>query len=161
MEITGEIGRVENRLAIRYVVTGDVDSILFPFPSVAPARKHDLWQMTCFEFFLAVKDQTPYWEFNLSPSGDWNVYAMDAYRQIGFREETRIGRIQFKGQKEAGGFKLSANLDLTLLFQTDQVLEAGVTAVIQTKNGAQSFWALAHPGAQADFHLRDSFILTC
>lgn len=157
VQITGEIERMENRLSVHYAVTGKINSILILTSSTFPSRRHDLWKATCFEFFLAVKDQPVYWEFNLSPSGDWNAYAMDAYRRIGFREETRIEAIQFKVENEAGGFGLRAEVDLNPLFGEEQILEAGITAVIQTRDRNESYWALVHPGSQADFHLRESF----
>jgi hypothetical protein len=34
-------------------------------------RKDGLWTATCFEAFLALPDQSRYWEINLSPNGDW------------------------------------------------------------------------------------------
>jgi len=95
----------------------------------------------------------------MSPSGNWNVYAMDAYRQVNMREEMLMEQIQFQVQKEAGGIELHARVDLNPLFEASQSLSVGVTAVIQTKGGNESYWALAHPGAQADFHIRESFTI--
>ena len=70
-----------NQLFIRYEVCGELDQILFPALAESPSRKDELWKATCFEFFIAIMDQPRYWEFNISPSGDWNVYVMDAYRE--------------------------------------------------------------------------------
>ncbi len=114
--------------------------------------------MTCFEFFLAIQGQPQYWEFNMSPSGDWNVYCMNAYRRIGFGEETSIQRLQFEVRKETGLLILDATINLTPLLSEQQPLEVSVTAVIQTKDGDETYWALTHPAPQADFHLRESFI---
>jgi hypothetical protein len=159
IDITGEVERIDNHLSIRFEVGGNIEQIILPERSNSSTRKHDLWKETCFEFFLAVLDQPQYWEFNMSPSGDWNVYKMDAYRRVGFREEELIQQMQVKVQKEANGFVLHTNIDLTPLFQKEHVLEAGITAVIQSTDGTQSYWALTHPGQQADFHFRESFIV--
>jgi hypothetical protein len=86
-------------LALQYSLAGKSADIFLPSPSAHPGRKDELWQTTCFEFFLAAKDQPGYWEFNLAPSGNWNVYRMDAYRGIGFREETSIQRLPFEVRK--------------------------------------------------------------
>ena len=86
IQITGEISRRRNVIEIRYNVTGDVANIRFPQAQYGHGRKDDLWKATCFEFFIALPNQPQYWEYNLSPSGDWNVYRMDAYRRIGFHE---------------------------------------------------------------------------
>jgi len=159
--ITGNVSRRNNLLALHYSLAGDIDGILLPSTSEHPSRKDDLWKATCFEFFLALRDQPEYWEFNMSPCGDWNVYHMDAYRRVGFREETSIQRLQFEVKREAGRFTLNAAVDLHPLVQQTQSLEIGITTIIQTKDGNETYWALAHPAPQADFHLRESFILVC
>jgi hypothetical protein len=157
IQITGEIDRMEDRLSIRYAIHGEVNDILLP-ASAIPARKDDLWKATCFEFFLAIPGLPEYWEFNMSPSGGWNVYHMDAYRGIGFREEPSFTQLPFEFQKDDGCL-LDISIDLASIIRLEQSLQIGVTAIIQTKNGSETHWALAHPGKQADFHLRESFIL--
>ena len=161
INISGEIERMKNRLSIRYIVAGEIDAILLPTPTNVPSRKHDLWRATCFEFFIAPKDQSQYWEFNMSPSGNWNVYAMDAYRQVNMREETRFTQLPFEFKKTNAEILLDISVDLNPILQHDQVLQIGITTIIQTMDGNESYWALAHPGQQADFHLRDSFIMSC
>jgi|KBSSwiStaDraftv2_1062776.scaffolds.fasta_scaffold112343_2 hypothetical protein len=157
--ITGHISLQKNIVHLHYSLTGSIEDILLPPASVHPGRKDDLWKSTCFEFFLAIKGQPRYWEFNMSPSGDWNVYRMDAYRRIGFREETSIQLLPFEIKKEAGELSLGVQIDLNPLLQPNQFLDFGITAVVQTLDGAETFWALAHPAPVADFHLRESFIL--
>ena len=160
--ITGKISLQNDLLVLHYSLLGKIGNVLLPAASASPRRKNELWKTTCFEFFLAIKDQPGYWEFNMSPSGDWNVYRMDAYRRAGFREETSIQRLQLEAKREAGMFVLSAAIDLNPIFQhgfASQLLEAGITAIIQTKDGDETYWALAHPAPYADFHLRESFTL--
>jgi hypothetical protein len=173
ISITGEISLQENIIHLSYLLTGKFDDVFLPPVSMTPSRKDELWQTTCFEFFLAVKDQPQYWEFNMSPSGDWNVYRMDAYRRVGFREETFIEGLPFEfqrsrvagswqsepGQNEAHACHLEAMVDLHPILQPDQLLEFGITAIIHTTDGNETYWALAHPAPFADFHLRESFIL--
>ena len=158
--ITGKILRRNNLLTIHYGLAGKTGDIFLPALSINPTRKDDLWKFTCLEFFLAVKRLPQYWEFNLSPSGDWNVYHMDAYRRIGFREETSIRGLQLEIQGFSNDFLLNAAVDLNPIIQAEQILEVGVTAVIQTKEGSETHWALMHPAPEADFHLRESFTLS-
>jgi len=155
--IACKVERIDNQLSLRYEIKGDIEEVILPEPSNPPARKDDLWRATCFEIFLALQDKPHYWEFNMSPSGDWNAYRMDAYRRVGFQEERLIRKAEVKIRKQSGKFVLNTNIDLMLLFQKEQVLEAGITAVIQTTQGTESYWALVHTGQQADFHLRESF----
>ena len=35
----------------------------------------------------------------------------------------------------------------------------GIAAVIKLAGGGLTYWALTHPGPQADFHRRDSFLV--
>ena len=157
--ISGKIVRQHNTLTIHYSLTGEIETILLPKPSNHPSRKNDLWMATCFEFFLSIPGQPSYWEFNMSPSGDWNVYHMEAYRRVRFREETLIQWLPFSVRREAEGILLNASVDLYPIISTGNPIQVGITSVIQATDGHETYWALAHPNLQADFHLRESFIL--
>lgn len=160
IDIVGKLTLQKRILALHYSLTGDIEDVLFPPLSLKPSRKDELWQSTCFEFFLAIREQPAYWEFNLSPSGDWNVYQMDAYRRIGFREETAFSQLPFKFRNESDRYLLDLSLDLPSLLGSGQEWEMAVTAVIQTKDGRETYWALKHPASQPDFHLREGFTLS-
>lgn len=158
IQITGEVNRAENQLSIHYAVSGVMDKILLPVPARA-VRKDDLWKATCFEFFIALPRMPQYWEFNMSPSSEWNVYRMDAYRRIGFRKEGAIQQLPFEFKQGNDNLSLNISLDLTPILRPAQVIQLGITAIIQTRDGNESYWALAHLGQHADFHLRESFVL--
>jgi len=157
--IAGKISLKNNILALQYWLTGNLEDIYFPPTSPNPSRKDELWKSTCFEFFLVIKDHPEYWEFNLSPSGDWNVYHMDAYRRVGFREEIWIQHLHIETDKKADTFTLNATVDLEPITQVSEYLNVGITAIIQTIDSNQSYWALLHPAPEPDFHVRESFIL--
>jgi hypothetical protein len=158
--ITGGISREGDLLKVQYLLTGTTDDIVFPEPVSRPNRREELWLATCFEFFLAIFDQPQYWEFNLSPSGEWNAFRMDAYRRIGFREEEQVRSVQLHIHRDVDRLRLDAVVELHGIIETDKQIQAGITGVIKTQDGHETYWALAHPGLQADFHLRESFILT-
>ena len=158
IQIGGTVERRGNRLSIRYEARGAVEDILFPAPSNPPVRRDELWKATCFEFFLAIPGQPRYWEFNMSPTGEWNVYRMDAYRQVNMREEMKFRELPFQfvtGTEH----RLDIEIDLSPIIKPEQAVQLGVTAIIQTADGSETYWALSHPGKQADFHLRESFII--
>lgn len=157
--ITGHIARHENQLTIRYLVSGDTGQVLLPAPSAQPTRKDELWKATCFEFFVARIGDPQYWEFNLSPSGDWNAYQIDAYRRVDFREETRIQALPFEFKYNDGSISVDAEIDLDGVIQSPVPIQVGITSVIQTRDHHETYWALLHPNPQADFHLRESFII--
>lgn len=145
-------------LTLRYVLQGSREDLVIPVPSDTPVRKSGLWEETCFELFLAVKDSPGYWEFNLSPVGHWNAYRFAAYRQ-GMREETVFTSLPFSVRSRDDFVSLTLAIDLGRIIQADQALEAGISAVIKYKDGDVAYWALIHCGSRADFHLRESFIV--
>ncbi|MBD2342626.1 DOMON-like domain-containing protein [Anabaena subtropica] len=158
VKITGNISRKDNQLAINYQLVGDLKQIIIAQPSNTPARKDELWQDTCFEFFLGIQNSQRYWEFNLSPAGNWNVYHFDGYRQ-GMQEEKAFTRLPFKIEQQTDSLALALNFNLPQIITVEQILEVSITTVIKHKDGGVSYWALAHRGVEADFHLRDSFII--
>ena len=54
--ITGRVNRRGDILAIRYDLHGPLADLVIPAPADLPSRQPGLWEATCFEFFLGVKD---------------------------------------------------------------------------------------------------------
>lgn len=158
LQITGTLARQAQTLYIRYALSGDLSKIAIAAPSDIPTRQHELWQETCFEFFLGQQDSDRYWEFNLSPSGDWNVYRFDGYRR-GMQEETALTKLPFDVEVQPETLSLSLELNLQAIASNEQPLDVAITAVVKSQKGEVTYWALAHSGSEADFHRRDSFIL--
>jgi hypothetical protein len=154
----GSIIRRDHKLAIRYELSGQLGKLVIPAPAPRPARLHGLWQATCFEFFLGIKEASRYWEFNLSPAGDWNVYRFAAYRQE-MQEEMAFPSLPLSLRPEPDSVRLALELDLDSIIPADQSLEVGIAAVIQLAGGGLTYWALTHAAPQPDFHRRDSFIV--
>lgn len=158
LKITGNISHHSNHLDINYQLTGDLEQVVIPPPVDTPTRQHELWQNTCFEFFVGVKNSQSYWEFNLSPAGHWNIYHFDNYRQ-GMQEETAFTELPFSIQNKSDNLVLSLKLNLAKIISDNQVIDVAITTVIKQQNSHVTYWALAHPGAEADFHLRESFLI--
>jgi hypothetical protein len=161
LEISGQLHRSDQQLSLSYQLAGPSDTLELPPTSNRPSRKHDLWQTTCFEFFLGAVSSTSYWEFNLSPCGDWNVYHFDDYR-LGMQEEVKIATLPYQVTCDAAAVQLNLSLDLSLLIHPEEPLQMAITAVIKTTEqygGSISYWALAHTIVQPDFHQRNSFTL--
>ncbi|MCC5638553.1 DOMON-like domain-containing protein [Nostoc sp. CHAB 5844] len=158
VQIIGNIARNDHKLAITYNLLGDLTGILIASPSDTPTRKDELWEDTCFEFFVGIKDSERYWEFNLSPAGHWNVYRFDSYRQ-GMQAETAFTTLPFHVEYQPDILALNLDVDLAKIVASDQGIDVGITTVVKQKNSQVSYWALTHKGAEADFHLRDSFVI--
>jgi hypothetical protein len=158
LEVIGTIARRDPFLVVQYTLLGAIDQVVIPAPSDAPARSANLWEQTCLEFFLSTRNSPSYWEFNLSPAGHWNIYHFDDYRQ-GMQEEQAYHALSFSTETEPDAFSLSLKLDLDDIIPVGRVLNVGISAVTQSKDGKITHWALTHPSTQADFHRRESFTI--
>lgn len=158
IEIAGSIGRRVNIVSIGYTLRGDLPDLAIPAPIDVPDRKDRLWEDTCLEFFLGAKGSKDYCEFNLSPAGHWNVYRFSSYRE-GMREEPAIASLPFEVWSEPGALRLALDLDIGAIVPAGSAVDVAVCAVVKTRTGAVSHWALVHPGPRPDFHRRDGFLL--
>jgi hypothetical protein len=132
--------------------------IIIPPLDLKPIRQKNLWEHTCCEIFLGLPNSTQYWEFNLSPTGNWNVYHLLDYRQ-NLTEESAFSALPFQVSQKEDSWQLQLTVDLHKIISAKQNLIVGVTAVIEDRANQLSYWALSHPGKHPDFHHRDAFIL--
>jgi len=168
IRLEGWLERWGSSLTLEFQLSHDLPSdplradeaILWPAVGGDPQRRDELWQHTCLEWFVAQPQQHAYWEFNLCPNGDWNVYALAGYRS-GLRPDPGYASLPMHASwGESGGcFRVTAPLPPELAAAPPQGLELAVTAVVEQRSGAISYWALHHGGAEADFHRRDGFLL--
>jgi hypothetical protein len=157
--LSGTVTRQAERLTVIYQLTDPNEDILLPERSDKSVRRIELWEETCFEFFLAEAHSSQYWEFNLSPKGDWNIFRFEAYRQ-GMMEEKTVVLLPFEVRKERTRFSLFLEFDGKMLFNLQTSWELAVCAVLKTREGKKSYWALRHPGSKPDFHHREGFVIT-
>jgi len=159
IEITGTVERRVDILSMEYYISGSLMDLEIPVPNNSPERRIALWEHTCLEFFIGEPGLSRYWEFNLSPSGDWNVFRFEEYRQ-GLFEEMAFSELPlYVVQETSKNFLLKLEWDLERIFGPGKVLEMAVTAVIKTKSGRETMWALSHPGSSPDFHHRKGFLI--
>lgn len=153
-KVSGQIRREGSVIQLHYELKG-TSSVQIPAP-IAPDRRFDLWEATCFEWFVGVAGAIDYWEFNLAPSGQWNCFHLENYRK-GLREEEAIEELPFAVNHQNDRLTLDLTLDLGALIVTDLPIEVGITAVVQAQSRELHYLALAHCCEEADFHRRDSF----
>jgi hypothetical protein len=144
----------DGSLMLCYVVTGNVSDLRMP-PVTAAARADELWRHTCFEAFVRPSPGEAYYEFNFAPSTQWAAYRFDSYRS-GMRVATEIGSPRIEVQSASACYTLQAALELPNLPRAGG-WRLGLSAVIEETSGRKSYWALAHPPGQADFHHSDCF----
>jgi len=156
--ISGNISFQNNQLEIEYNLTGNLSQLTIAKPVMTQTRQDNLWQHTCFEFFLGIKDTSKYWEFNLSPAGHWNVFCLANYRQD-LAEEVAVQALPFQVRQQSDLLQLKLEFNLAKIIDAEQNLEVGIATVIENQEQQLSYWALNHPSKEADFHHRDSFIV--
>ncbi len=156
--VRAAIERRPNELCLRYLLAGDLAALIIPPVRDMPSRRDRLWEYTCLECFFGQPGRPGYREINLSPAGDWNLYAFDDYRQ-GMREEAAVQELAVTVTTTGDTVALSALLPAAELLPASGAIEAGLCAVLQEQSGRKSYWALRHPAAQPDFHDRRGFVL--
>ncbi|MBI5904290.1 MAG: DOMON-like domain-containing protein [Deltaproteobacteria bacterium] len=158
LAITGQVARQAGLLSVRCAILGKLSELAIPTPEETPGRKDALWKGTCLELFIGAMGDEAYWEFNLSPGGDWNIYRFTTYR-AGMREETAVSSLPFEVRTDSDALHLSLSLDLAAMLPPGQAIDVGVCAVLRSTAGGMSHWALAHHGPRPDFHRREGFAL--
>lgn len=158
IQITGSISRRDNKLNIKYQLLGDLSKIIISSQAQAPTRQYDLWEHTCCELFLRLKSTTRYWEFNLAPTRNWNIFYFADYRQD-ITEEMAIASLPFEIAQTPELLKVNLNLDLSPIILAEQDLDVAITTVVENHERELSYWALTHPASEADFHHPESFMI--
>ncbi|MDX2236692.1 MAG: DOMON-like domain-containing protein [Hyphomonadaceae bacterium] len=182
--IAVDVERTGALLRLRYQASGDPGAIVWP-PLRASEHADGLWKTTCFEAFLRRPGEAAYVELNFSPSTQWAAYRFDRTRE-GMRDldgvaptfgvsrsdlaQTRAhpndrastpldrdGPSPARGPSD--GFELAVQIDLASALDAHAPWRLALAAVIEDVRGAKTYWALAHPVAQPDFHHPDAFVL--
>ena len=113
-----------------------------------------LWEHTCFELFIGIRDQDQYIEVNLSPSGAWQSYHFEEYRYPETMPPPLNSKIELVELKRTG-FGLTATIDINLFLHHHKIamkdLFVGISAVIQT-TAKTHYFAMQHSSPEADFH---------
>jgi len=144
-------------LVLSYIVTGAISDLRIP-PTAAAERTDELWRHTCFEVFIRASRGPEYYEFNFSPSTRWAAYRLSGYRS-GMRVANEISAPPIEVQSSAERYTLQASLELGQLtgLPHDATWRLGLSALIEDASGRKSYWALAHPPGDPDFHHADCF----
>lgn len=117
-------------------------------------RQDFLWEDTCFEVFVGVKDEDFYREINLSPSQAWQAYQFEEYRYPEDMPPRPAFDIELNQLKRTH-YGLNVSLDLTEFMLQHKLkwqdVYLGLSAVLNTTEGLHYF-AMQHSSPQADFH---------
>ena len=128
--------------------------LIYPDLVAAHPRLDFLWEQTCFEIFVGVKDEDFYREINLSPSQAWQAYQFEEYRFPENIPPLPAYDIELNHLQRTH-YGLNVSVDLSQFMQQNKLkwadLYLGLTAVLNTTQGMHYF-AMQHSSPQADFH---------
>ena len=86
LNITGTVTLHNGTIEITYELDESPKNkgfnMLWPPAAGASERRDELWTSTCLELFLSSPTGKSYWEYNFSPSGDWNIYYLNDYCRV-------------------------------------------------------------------------------
>ncbi len=151
-----EIGALpDEALRLRYVLETDTDRLRLPSAD-GRERADGLWRHTCCELFVTGVGMSGYREFNFSPSGRWQAYVFQRYREGEHLNPAISPEIHL--ERGTGLLVLDVSLPVANLPATPR-LRLGACAVTEATDGALSYWALRHPPGRPDFHHPDTFAL--
>ncbi|MGE0773605.1 MAG: GIY-YIG nuclease family protein [Sphingomonadaceae bacterium] len=144
-----EIERVGQILRCRYDLNTPATDLVWA--EAVPGRADELWRHTCCELF-AKGEGEGYLEFNFTPSRQWAAYQFDRYREGMRNAQVEPPLISVEHVRDSLALIVEVNLP-------EPVSAIGLSAVIETRDGVTSYWALAHPPGKPDFHHPDCFAL--
>lgn len=151
IQITGTVALGTGVVDITYLLSGATQHVKYASAGTQASRQNDLWRTTCFELFMKLPASPEYWEYNLAPNGDWNVYRFTGYRSA-LQPELQITKLHLvAGISPAGLASLQGKLPLPSSL-ADQQLVVGISSVIEDHEGRLHYFALRHGGAKPDFH---------
>lgn len=143
--VTATITATPDGCKAEFRLDGHIPAIIIP-AAVAPARRDNLWQTTCFEIFWQPLGDTAYREFNLSPSGHWAAYEFEAFR-TGMRNAP-VEAITIACSHDEAGLVLTAHITADL----PDPAQVALNTVVEHTDGGKQYWALAFPPGKPEFH---------
>ena len=143
--VTASVTASEHGCEAEFRLDGGVSDIVLP-RTAASERRDNLWQTTCFEIFWQPIGGTDYREFNLSPSGQWAAYDFDSFRE-GMRDAP-VDAIALACSHDVMTLILRASIAADL----PSPAQVALNAIVEHRDGAKQFWALAFPPGPPEFH---------
>lgn len=145
-----------NAITLEYSVVGPIASLKIPPPNPSASRKDGLWEQTCFEFFVSERGIKKYWEFNFSPSLDWQAYSFEEYRAG--RKDAEGITVDLERYESQTHFELKVKVGGLDIFEKPKKLEGAMTSVLEDSANQKTYWATEHRAKTPDFHQRSSFV---
>jgi hypothetical protein len=155
IDLRADVSPAASGLSLSFYLRGDLTTLVLPPPTTG-FRRDSLWQSTCWECFLAKRNSPEYFEINLSPTHDWNVYHFTAYRQG--MSAPPLPPPVIRSWRKDDWYRLDALVAGLPMTGDKANWRLGLSAVLAGQDGGKAYFALAHPGEKPDFHHPGGFI---
>lgn len=158
-EVSLNLKTDQQYLTLTYKVSGDIDSLSLPPIEGNPSRRIGLWETTCFEFFIKNSSSDDYFEFNFSPSTQWNVFIFHQIRGPLAEWETNEAPL-FSLNDSPDSLQYEVKLPWSLFpegFIEERMMLFSPTTILNLNNGQKYHFANIHPDGKLDFHRYESF----
>ena len=146
----------KRRVQIQLKLRDEQHQVTWPPHHGSQTRAEYLEKSTCFEIFIQQADHANYVNVQLTPSGLWNAYRFDQYRQpkqVPPRHEQHI-RIE---QLLIEHHRISLVLDLAQLYPRRSRIHIGLAAILAHRQDLHTDWSLQHSAASADPHCAEDW----
>ncbi|MDR2970796.1 MAG: hypothetical protein LBU83_02530 [Bacteroidales bacterium] len=148
LKVAAQVQNIENKIILRATISGDLSNIDFPIVSQTPRRMHGLWEIGVFEIFVSGKGSA-YTEYNFGFNRHYEIFSFLDYRQHQTPPPSIDNPPKITVETKDGAFTLHVELSEDIV--SDNLFS--IAAAIKLKNGSVLYFANAHCGDKADFHL--------
>jgi len=160
INLVAEINKNNESLFISFKIDKGVELIDFGSPTPNKERVLNLWEKTCFEFFIK-NQNNEYLEFNFSPAFEWNCFYFKEIRGP-LKELCSMQRPATDILLSLEEFFLVTEIKKNYFpkgfFEENCHCDIGLTSVIKDRQGLASFWALAQSDSKPNFHDFRAFV---
>lgn len=146
------VRHAHGHLAATYVAASQAGSITIPASVAQAGRTDGLWNTTCFEVFVRRDDGEGYYEFNFAPSTCWAGYSLTNYRSGMVDAPLDPPDINVAPDPHCLTMSVTADLSPLTGLPPHASWTIAISAIIEEADGTKSYWALAHPPGEPDFH---------
>lgn len=166
-QVSGVLSRYGSELNLNLQLSF-AKNLVLPTTEENGKRRVGLWQETCVEIFLKNQQSTEYLEYNLSPSGDWNLFFFKDYRVAYQGELFELPMNEVPGITHSlsneGLWRFDALVPLPKTIPWTKVigqLEVGLAMVVKKQEGISelNYFSLTNHEAHLDFHDEKTFLI--
>ena len=152
--IKASIELKNNQLKLEYQIVTDLSQYSLP-KQTKQQRVDNLWLDTCFELFIANVNDDRYWEINISPSTEWNIYQFRSYKDD-MRESNSLITPIIKRYRYDNKYYLSFESKVQRDIWSRE-LQINLCVILLDIKGVRQFYSIERRKGSPDFHDRDYF----